>query len=68
MNPVTASVTTVYTEGHRLIVTDYVALCGCVWRVDMWGNTKSVKVCRACLQTPLEWENQLQLFSPEAGP
>jgi len=59
MNQVTASVET-HVGGHeKLMVTCYTGDCGCRWVVDMWGNVRTVEVCRRCMCTNLDRENQL---------
>ena len=34
--------------GTEYYVTDYLAECGCHWRVDMWGNVRTVVICHRC--------------------
>jgi len=65
-NQVTASVVTVFEYGERVMVTDYTAVCGCRWVVDMWGNVRSVEVCLGCVSLDLEFD-QLNLQLADDG-
>ena len=46
----------------RYLEVSYLALCGCRWVVDMWGNVRSVTVCEKCCRVPLDRERQLSLL------
>ncbi len=52
MNPVTAVVQEMFEYGDKFLQVNYAAECGCRWVVDMWGNVRSVAVCRRCMKTP----------------
>jgi len=46
---VSAVVTSGYDEGRRFLQVEFLALCGCRWIVDMWGNVRSVEACHMCV-------------------
>jgi len=50
-NSITACCCTEYENGHGYMVTEYLAKCGCHWKVDQWGNVRTVQVCWKCMQT-----------------
>jgi len=62
MNQTTASIQLEYEDGYQYYITDYLSECGCHWRVDMWGNVRSVKICHACTMARYPWEDQVSLF------
>lgn len=61
MNQISAHFQVEYEDGERTHSTIYTGSCGCVWRVDMYGNVRSVSVCRDCMVRPLPWEEQMAL-------
>jgi len=62
-NQVSASVETVYEDGRALMITRYMGLCGCFWKVDMWGNVHRVEVCENCMLRSEDAQYYLSLQS-----
>jgi len=58
---ITASIFTEYEQGYGFMITEYLARCGCNWKVDMWGNVRAVRVCERCVKKGYPWEDQLNL-------
>ena len=62
MDQVTASTGHLeFDSGRKVFVTDYRSECGCNWRVDMWGNVRTVEVCGHC---NTRWVESPQLTLP----
>ncbi len=68
MDQVTADIQLVYDNGNAWMKVNYSAECGCRWCVDMWGNVRTVAVCRKCNAGDFDWERQLSLNLPQADP
>ncbi len=66
-NQISAMCFTEYEQGYGYMVTEYLAKCGCNWKVDQWGNVRAVRVCRRCTHEHYPWEDQLSLLSPADG-
>jgi hypothetical protein len=47
-NQISASCFTEFENGYGYMITEYLATCGCNWKVDMWGNVRAVRVCDRC--------------------
>lgn len=61
-NQITASVLTEYEQGYGYMVTEYLATCGCRWKVDQWGNVRAVRPCGHCMDTRMHRQlDQLSL-------
>lgn len=56
---ITASVFTEFEQGYDYLVTEYLAACGCRWKVDQWGNVRRAKPCGHCMDRRLEPHDQL---------
>jgi len=50
-----------YENGKRFLEISFLAICGCRWVVDMWGNVRSVAVCSKCMRVDLDFGHQLNL-------
>jgi len=66
MNQITASVFTEFEQGYGYMVTEYMGDCGCLWKVDQWGNVRAVRVCPECMKVGYSSEQQLGLFTQPA--
>ena len=55
MKPIiSASCFTEFENGYGYMITEYLADCGCNWKVDMWGNVRAAKVCALCMSVTPE--------------
>lgn len=57
---ISAVVQSGFEYGKRFIEVEFLAHCGCRWKVDMWGNMRTVFVCRHCMEIdPLDYQLSL---------
>jgi len=65
---ISATVVSGYEDGRRFLQVNFLAICGCRWQVDMWGNVRSVEVCHMCSlnhRYPSQDQLNLQLVDDE---
>jgi len=67
MDQVTATIEPRFEDGREYLAISFLAVCGCRWTVDMWGNVRSVAVCQKCTTVPYAVEHQLNLQLVAAG-
>ena len=60
---ISASLFTEFENGYGYMITEYLATCGCQWKVDQWGTVRAVRPCRTCVRKPYVWEDQLSLVA-----
>jgi len=64
---ISVSVSQRFYAGQAIWDTEYLALCGCNWIVDMWGRVRRVTVCDECCRRGYPSEDQLTLLSVDDG-